>query len=403
MRTFGAAIRKDFPALAAGLALFDAPGGTQMPRVVAEQIATTGMSLISNRSRSSVPGRNADEVVWRFREAAADLLGAVPEGIVHGRSATQLTFDLSRTLAKEWRSGDNIVLSTLDHDSNVAPWLFAAERAGVEVRWARFDPLSGELPAAQYARLVDARTRVVAVTAASNLLGTRPRISEIAAVTHAAGALLYVDGVHYTAHLPVDVRALGADFFVASAYKLFGPHLGMLAAAPELLERLHVDKLRPSPDTVPERFELGTLPYELLAGASAAIDYVAALGSSGETRRERIISAMAEMDEYELELRTLIESGFAELPGVHCYSRASERTSTLLFTVAGVTPAEIEARLGAAGVVVQAGNFYAIEACRELGLGEAGGVRCGLAPYHTREEAERLLAALGEICADRMR
>lgn len=397
MSLFGSAIRSDFPALSDELVLLDAPGGTQMPAVVAERIAQTATSAISNRSRGSLPGRNADDAVLEFRAAAADLLGADPAGIVHGRSATQLTFDFSRALAKQWAEGDNIVLSGLDHDCNVAPWLLAAECAGVEVRWARIDPDTSELPVGQYERLVDARTRLVAVGAASNLIGTQPHIAAISAIAHAVGALTYVDGVHYTAHVPVDVRALGADFFIASSYKLFGPHFGMLAAAPELLEQIHPDKLRPSPESVPERFELGTLPYEALAGATAAIDYVASLADEGESRRERIVSAMRAMDEYELELRGVIERGLAELPGVTGYSRAESRTSTLLVTVDGFTPIEVEARLRNSGLIAQAGHFYAIEPCTDLGLGAEGGVRFGLAPYNTLAEAERLVAAMREI------
>ncbi len=368
-----------------------------MPTIVAARIAATGTSPISNRSRGSLPGRNADDAVLEFRAAAADLLGAKSEGIVHGRSATQLTFDFSRTLSKQWREGDNVVLSGLDHDCNVAPWLLAAERTGVDVRWARIDPASGELPVAQYETLVDSRTRLVAVGAASNLIGTQPDVAAISEIAHASGALTYVDGVHYTAHSPVDVQAMGADFFIASSYKLFGPHFGMLAADPDLLEQLHPDKLRPSPETVPERFELGTLPYEMLAGATAAIDYVASLASEGTSRRERIVSAMQGMDDYELELRDAIERGLAGLPGVTSYSRAARRTSTLLITVEGQAPVDVESRLREAGLIAQAGHFYAIEPCADLGLGTMGGVRFGLAPYNTSAEVERLIEAMREI------
>ena len=400
MSRFGAAVHPDFPAVANDFVFLDAPGGTQMPAVVAERIAQTGISPISNRSRGSLPGRNADDTVLEFRAAAADLLGADPAGIVHGRSATQLTFDFSRTIAKTWEAGDNIVLSQADHDCNVAPWLIAAERAGVEVRWAQLDTATSELPAAQYEELVDDRTRLVAVTAASNLVGTQPDIAAISAIAHARNALTYIDGVHYTAHAPVDVRAMGADFFVASPYKFFGPHFGMLAAAPALLETLHPDKLRPSPETVPERFELGTLPYELLAGATAAINYIARLSEAGETRRERIVSAMVAMDEYELELREVIERGITALPGVTCYSRAKRRTSTLLISVEGIEPITIETRLRERGFLAQAGHFYALEVCNALGLGMMGGVRFGLAPYNTLEEAEGLVTALAGAIAE---
>lgn len=400
MSRFGAAVRHEFPAVAHDFVFLDAPGGTQMPSVVADRIAQTGVSPISNRSRGSLPGRNADDAVLEFRAAAADLLGADPAGIVQGRSATQLTFDFSRTIARTWSAGDNIVLSQADHDCNVAPWLIAAERAGVEVRWALLDTATSELPAEQYETLVDDRTRLVAVTAASNLVGTQPDIAAISAIAHARNALTYVDGVHYTAHAAVDVRAMGADFFIASPYKFFGPHFGMLAASPELLETLHPDKLRPSPETVPERFELGTLPYEMLAGATAAVDFIAGLSETGGTRRERIVSAMLAMDEYELELREVIERGLADMPEVTCYSRASVRTSTLFITVDGIAPLTIEARLRDRGFLAQAGHFYALEVCTALGLGQEGGVRFGLAPYNTLAEAEGLVAALRAAIAE---
>ena len=208
--------------------------------------------------------------------------------MVHGRSATQLTYDLSRTLAKGWGPGDEVVVTELDHDSNVRPWIQAAEAAGAEVRWLRLDPATAELDLSDLDEVVTERTRVVAVTGASNLLGTRPPVPRIAERAHAVGALVHVDGVHLTAHAHVDTRALGADFYVCSPYKFFGPHCAALVADPALLETLRPDKLLPSPDAVPERFELGTLPYEILAGVTAAVDVIADLGPADGTRRERL-------------------------------------------------------------------------------------------------------------------
>lgn len=392
----GEDIRKDFPALTHGYAFFDAPGGTQVPEVVAHRVRETSLKPISYRSLGSRPGRNANDVVLEFRGAAADLLGCSPEGIVYGRSATQLAFDFSRGLAHQWSRGDNIVLSKLDHDSNIAPWLFAAERCQVEVRWADFDPTSGELSVAQYSDLVDDRTRLVAVTAASNLIGTQPDIRGIADIAHASGAFVYVDGVHHTAHSAVDLPAMGADFYVFSPYKLFGPHCAFLAASPEVLEGIAPDKLRPSPNSVPERFELGTLPYELLAGTSAMIDYIASLAprEAGGTRRERIVAAMEAIDEYELGLRTRLERGLAKIEQVTLHSRASQRTSTLLVSIGGRAPAEVEQRLRDKDVLSQSGNFYALEACHRLGLGDVGGLRFGLAPYNTEQEIDHLLDSL---------
>jgi cysteine desulfurase family protein (TIGR01976 family) len=265
-----AALRARFPSLASGIAHFDGPGGTQTPAVVGDAIARTLTGPLSNRGTSVVSERNADDAVAAFRAAVADLLGADPRGIVYGRSATQLTYDISRALAKTWSEGDEIVVSQLDHDGNVRPWIQAAQARGVTVRWLRLDPDSAELDLDDLTEVVNERTRLVAVTAASNLLGTIPPVAEIAAQAHAVGALVYVDGVHYTAHASVDMRALGADFFVCSPYKFFGPHCAALAADPELLETLHPDKLLPSTDAVPERFELGTLPYEIMAGVTGS-------------------------------------------------------------------------------------------------------------------------------------
>ena len=218
---------------------------------------------------------NAEAAIAGFRQACADLLNAEPGGIVHGRSATQLTYDFSRTLSRAWGPGDEVVVTRLDHDANVRPWVQAAQARGAAVRWIDLDPETTELDLASAERVIGERTRVVAVTAASNLLGTKPPVRRIARLAHRAGALLYVDGVHYAAHALVDVEELGADMFVCSPYKFLGPHCAVLAARESLLETLLPDKLLPSTNAVPERFELGTLPYETLAGVSAAIDFLA--------------------------------------------------------------------------------------------------------------------------------
>ena len=282
-------VRKQFPALDEGAAHFDGPGGSQTPQVVADAVARTLTSALANRGRLTTADRRADEIVIEAREAMADLLGTQANGIVFGRSMTQLTYDFSRTLAKTWSEGDEVVVTRLDHDANVRPWVQAAEAVGATVKWLGFDPATSELD--DIAPLLTDRTRLVAVTGASNLLGTRPDVARIADQVHAAGALIYVDGVHLTAHAPVD--AAYADFYVCSPYKFFGPHLGVLTAKPELLETLRPDKLLPSSDAVPERFEFGTLPYELLAGTTAAVDFIAGLGGTGATRRERLLSSTA--------------------------------------------------------------------------------------------------------------
>ncbi len=391
-----AAFRARFPALAAGYAHFDGPGGSQVPVEVAQAVAHTLTSPIANRGRTTPAERFSDEVVLAARAAVADLLGADPGGVVFGRSMTALTVDLARTLADSWGPGDEVVVTRLDHDANIRPWVLAAARAGARVRWVDFDPESTELTADAVAAQLCDRTRVVAVTGASNLVGTRPPIPEIAARVHAAGALCVVDGVHLTAHAPVDVDALGADIFLCSPYKFLGPHCGVLAAAPALLETLRPDKLLPSTDAVPERFELGTLPYEVLAGTTAAVDVLASLGPDQGPRRDRLAAGMAAVEAHEDRLRTRIETGLTWIPGVSVLSRAAHRTPTLLVRVPGGERRAHEG-LAARGVFAPAGSFYALEASRRLGLGDDGALRIGLAPYSDDEDVDRLLDGLATL------
>ncbi len=396
------AVRAQFPALRSGTAHFDGPGGTQTPASVVAAIGEAMSRPLSIRG-AALPGEvNAEEIVRGFRQAMADLLGADPGGIVFGRSATQLTYDFSRTLAGTWSPGDEVVVSRLDHDANIRPWVQAAERVGAVVRWADFDPATGELPPEAVGARITGRTRLVAVTGASNLIGTRPDIPAIAELAHRAGALLYVDGVHLAAHHPVDLERLGADFLVCSPYKFFGPHHGVLAARPELLDALRPDKLAPSTEAVPERFELGTLPYELMAGTRAAVDFIATLGTEAGTdavngrggRRERLASAYAAIDAHESGLRESIEKGLRELGGVTVRSRAAERTPTLLLTFEGRDAADAYRALARSGVHAPAGSFYALDASRHLGLGESGGLRVGLSAYNDADDVERLLTGL---------
>jgi cysteine desulfurase family protein (TIGR01976 family) len=393
-----AALRAQVPALMEGAAHFDGPGGSQVPVDVARAVHDTLVAAIANRGSVTAAEKRADETVVRARQALADLLGADPRGVVFGRSMTQLTYDLSRALAKTWRPGDEVVVTRLDHDANVRPWVQAAAAVGATVRWVDFDPATAELaPQTVAAQLCD-RTRLVAVTAASNLIGTRPDIPEIARLVHGAGALLYVDGVHYTAHVPVDVATLGADLFACSPYKFMGPHCGVVSAAPDLLESLHPDKLLPSTEAVPERFELGTLPYELMAGTTAAVEVIAGLAPTrSRDRRSDVLAAMAAVEAHEDRLRERIEQELASINGVTVWSRATVRTPTLLVTFADRPAAEVYVALGERGVNVPAGSFYAIEASRHLGLGDAGGLRIGLAPYTDDGDVDRLLDGLHAV------
>jgi cysteine desulfurase family protein (TIGR01976 family) len=390
-----AALRRHFPALEEGAAHFDGPGGSQVPRPVADAVSGTLTSAISNRGRTTSSERRADDIVAEGRRAVADLVGGDQEGIVFGRSMTQLTYDFSRTLAKGWSPGDEVVVTRLDHDANIRPWIQAATATGLTVRWAEFDRHTTELTADHVASVLSSRTRLVAVTGASNLTGTRPDIGAISSVVHQSGALLFVDGVHLTPHAPVDIRAMGADMYVCSPYKFLGPHCGVLAAAPELLDTFHPDKLLPSTDDVPERFELGTLPYELLAGTSAAVDFLADIAPGGEEgRRARLLSSMAGIEAYEGRLRDQVEAGLSALPAIVLHGRATHRTPTLLFSVAGIPAKEVSAALAADGVNAPAGSFYAIEPSRWLGLGDAGAVRVGISPYNDQTDVDRLVAAI---------
>jgi cysteine desulfurase family protein (TIGR01976 family) len=395
-----ARVRDSFPALREGAAHFDGPGGSQVPRQVGHAIAGTITAAIANRGTVTAAELRADMIVNQARQAVADLLGAIPQGVVFGRSMTQLTFDISRTLAKQWSAGDEVVVTRLDHDANIRPWVRAAETAGATVRWAPFDPKTGELPVSAVTDLLSERTRVVAVTAASNLLGTRPDVRAIADAAHAHRALVYVDGVHQTPHGSVDMAALGADFFVCSPYKFLGPHLGALAADPGLLETLEPDKLLPQTDDVPERFELGTLPYELLAGTTAAIDFLADLLPDGDRdRRTRLVASMAALEDYEAGLFTGLLDGLRSLDGVVLHGSPARRTPTALFSVAGRTPQEVYERLALARVNAPGGSFYALEASRWLGLGDDGAVRAGLAPYSDSSDIDRLLTAVADCVA----
>ena len=392
-------VRRAFPALADGRARFDSPGGSLTPTVVADAVAATLVAGLSNRGTVNPSERLADEVVAAARGAVADLVGADPRGVVFGRSMTELTWSLARTLAAGWGPGDEVVVTRLDHDADVRPWVVLAERAGATVRWLGFDRDTGELD--DVATVLGERTRLVAVTGASNLIGTRPDVPALAAAAHAVGALVHLDAVHLVPHAPVDLAALGVDLLACSPYKFFGPHHGVLVASPDLLEELHPDKLLPSTDAVPERFELGTLPYELLAGTTAAVDFVAALAPSGEaavaSRRERVLASMAAVERHEAALLARLLDGLGSLGHVRTHGRAARRTPTVLLEVEGRTGREVHEHLGALGVNAPASNFYAIEASRWLGLGDAGAVRVGLAAYSSPDDVDRLLEGLASL------
>ncbi|MGI8614272.1 MAG: cysteine desulfurase-like protein [Nocardioidaceae bacterium] len=392
-----AAVRKSFPALRHGVAHFDGPGGSQVPEPVAHAVADALCAGLANRGSVTDAERRADAAVVAARDAVGDLLGCAAGGVVFGRSMTQLTYDLARALSAQWSPGDEVVVTRLDHDANIRPWVQAAEAVGASVRWAGFDRESGELPVDAVASVLSARTRLVAVTGASNLVGTRPDIAAIADVVHGAGALMYVDGVHLTPHAPVDTTVLGADFFACSPYKFFGPHLGVLAADPALLASIHPAKLLPSSDAVPERFELGTLPYELLAGTTAAVDFIAGLASGSGDRRARVLASMGAVEDDEDRRFRRLRQGLADIDGVTLHGRPRRRTPTVLFSVRGHSPRAVHEQLSARGVNAPSGSFYALVAARWMGLGDTGAVRAGLAPYTDDNDVDRLLSGVEEL------
>jgi cysteine desulfurase family protein (TIGR01976 family) len=394
-----AAVRAAYPALADGYAYLDGAAGTQVPGSVIDAISAAYRSGLGNTGGAFPASLRSDIVTAECRRAIADLTGGVAEGVILGPNMTTLTYRLAGTLARAWGPGHEVVVSRLDHDANVRPWVQAAARAGAAVRWAEVELPAGELPVEQYDSLLSERTVLVAVTAASNVLGTRPSVAAITARARAVGALSYVDGVHATPHGPTDMTALGADFYATSAYKWSGPHVGAVVADPGLLESLHPDKLEPAPGTVPDRFERGTPPFADFAGVTAAVEHLASLDpSAAGTRRERVLASMAAAQDHEQALFKVMLDGLGAMGKVTLYGKAHRRTATAFFTVAGRTPAEVAAHCAGRKVNVWDGDNYAWEVTGTLGIRDAGSaVRAGLVHYNDRSDVDRLLAAVAEI------
>jgi len=392
-------IRACYPALADGYVYLDGAAGTQTPAAVIGAISDAYLAGLSNAGGAFPASARAVAITAAVRQAVADLTGGEPDGVVLGPNMTTLTYRIAAALADTWRPGDEVIVSRLDHDANVRPWVQAASRAGAVVRWAEVDPATGELPSAQYADLLSDRTRLMAVSAASNVIGTRPDVPAITAMARSAGALSYVDGVHATAHGPVDVGALGTDFYATSAYKWSGPHIGAVVAAPALLASLRPDKLVPSPDSVPERFELGTPAFADFAGVTAAVDHLAALdGTARGTRRERVLISMAAAQRHEQELFRTLLGGLDSMRHVTTYGKAARRTATAYFTVAGLTPDRVAELLAARQVNVWSGHNYAWELTGVLGIRDSGcAVRAGLVHYNDETDVTRLLDAVAEL------
>jgi cysteine desulfurase family protein (TIGR01976 family) len=391
-------LRGQFPGLSPDEAALDGAAGTQVPTAVIDAIAGALRLAMANTHGAFAASRRSGEVVSAARSAVADLVGGVPGGVILGPNMTTLTFHLADTLSRTWGPGDEVVVTSLDHDANVRPWRLAAERAGATVRVADFDLDTGELPVSAVEQALGERTKLVAVTAASNLIGTRPDVRAISDAAHAAGALTYVDGVHATSHVAADVVDLGADFYACSSYKFCGPHTGCVTADPALLEELRPAKLVPSPDSVPKRFERGTPPFELLAGVRAAVDWLAGLTDAPGDRRARLLAAFAAI---EVRLQGLLDqlvAGLSGIDGVRLLGSPRRRTSTVSFLVEGLTPEAVATRLAERRIAVWNGDNYAYELIRRYGLSDSGGaVRASIVLYNTAAEVDRLVEAVAAL------
>jgi len=377
--------RDRFPALRDGWARLDGPAGSQVVDSAIEAMADW-MRSGSNANHGGVfkHAHETDELVSGTRAACATLLGGEPSGVVFGPSFTGLTMRFAATVARALEPGDEIVCTRLDHDSNVRPWVIAAERAGARVRFAEPLPESLELPASAVEAVLSERTRWVAVTAASNAVGTVPDLDGIVAAAHRLGARVYVDAVHATPHRRHDVAGLDIDVLGCSAYKWFGPHVGVLCARPEILEQFRPDKLNPSPDEAPDRWELGTLPFEQLAGVRAAAEYMLELDYEALRAHEDALLAAA-------------FDGLSGMAHVTLYGAAADRAPTLMFNVDGLSSRETATRLAEREIAVWDGNYYAWELEQHLGLAPHGAVRAGFLHYNDAGDAERLLAAVAEL------
>jgi cysteine desulfurase family protein (TIGR01976 family) len=404
-RTFDVrAVREQFPALGRryngrGVVYFDGPGGSQVARQ-----AIAAISGYMERGGANLHGvfptsTETEEILAATRTAAADFLGAAPEEIAFGANMTTLTFAISRTLAHEWDEESEIVVTELDHRANVDPWLVAATERGARVRWVGVDPDTLTLDEEDLARNINKKTRLVAVGLASNAVGTVNDVAAVAERAHSTGAIVAVDAVHAAPHIPVDRDAIGADIITCSAYKFFGPHVGVTAIRREIFERMNVYGLEPAPEHIPDKLETGTQNHEGIAGVKGALDFIASLGE-GTSQRERLAEAMRTIEEREADLAAKFRVGLKDLPRVELYAAPDNvrKTPTIAFRVEGHTTEEVCARMLEQGFFIAAGDFYASTLAEKLGIGESGGfIRAGLAPYNTEEEVERFVEALERV------
>ncbi|HJU91122.1 MAG TPA: cysteine desulfurase-like protein [Gemmatimonadaceae bacterium] len=396
-------VRSHFPALERRheghpVAYFDGPGGTQVPRAVPDAMGDYLLRHNANTHWSYPTSRETDEMIAAARQALADFLNASPTEIAFGANMTTLTFHLARALGRSWGPGDEVIVTELDHHANIAPWRALEQERGVRVRVVRLDLATARLDWADLERALGPRTRLLAIGAASNALGTITDVSRAAQMARSVGALTFVDAVHYAPHVLVDVRAMDCDFLSCSAYKFYGPHIGVLYGREGLVRELDVPKLAPAPNTAPERLETGTQNHEGIAGAAAAVDFLASLGGVGDSRRERLIRTFAQLHARASLLAAQLRAGLDAIPGVTRYGPPDPPyTPTVAFAVRGVPAETVVRRLTSRGVFATHGDFYATTVVERLGHAEHGLVRAGAACYTTEEEVGRLIGGVEEI------
>ncbi|HEX6125218.1 MAG TPA: cysteine desulfurase-like protein [Pyrinomonadaceae bacterium] len=396
-------IRSHFPALnrvhnGYPVAYFDGPGGTQVPTAVVEAMKDYLINHNANTHWAYPTSSETDEIIAHSRETIAEFLNAAPDEIVFGQNMTTLTFHLSRALGRQFAPGDEIVVTELDHHANSDTWRELAKDRDMVIRILPMNIDTGQLEIEKLPDLLTEKTRLVAVGAASNILGTINDFEKVVAMARDAGALSFVDAVHFAAHELIDVKSIGCDFLAVSAYKFYGPHIGILYGRGELLRSLDVPKLRPAPDYAPERLETGTQNHEGIAGAAAAVNFLASF-TGGESRRERLTLVFDELNRRQREMFDFLWQGLSNIPGVTLFGPSPDfpRTSTLSFGVAGVDSTEVAKRLAKRGLFLSDGDFYALTVVERLGAGTL--VRAGLSCYSTMEEVERLVNEVRSLAA----
>jgi cysteine desulfurase family protein (TIGR01976 family) len=397
-------IRDQFPALRREhrghpVAYFDGPGGTQVPAVVVDRMRDYLLHHNANTHWAYPTSEETDAAIVDARGALADFLGASPEEVAFGANMTTLTFHVSRALARQWQAGDEVIVTELDHHGNVDPWRAVARDRGLTIRSVPMNTATGELEWNALERAFSPRTKLLAIGAASNILGTITDVAAAARLARDAGAQCFVDAVHYAPHAAVDVRAIGCDLLVCSPYKFYGPHLGAVYVRRDLLERLDVPKVEPAATVGPERLETGTLSHEAIVGTAAAVDFLASLAHDAGSRRDRLVRTMAALHERGLRQVTRLWEALRAIPGVTVYGPppSRPRTSTISFVVAGLDSTAVAHHCADRGLFVSNGDFYAMTVARRLGHGDDGLVRLGCAAYTSDDEVERAIAAIAEV------